>query len=161
MTKRFTTGGDAGAPQPGLGPSFGLQGHVALLPMVRAGLYAEQDVSPASDAGPRMFWAGGVHVRATPPLLPSPWRAWVFAGAGVAYAYSKAVHAAGALMDVPLGVGLGSKLGGHLLLFGEVGARWGLLFQGAMYDAAGAPAAQYLGRDSFALTASLGLSWER
>jgi hypothetical protein len=161
--KRFTTGGDSGAPSPDVGPTFGLQGHVALVPMVRAGLYAEQDVSPQADAGPRTFWAGGVHFRVTPPLLASPWRLWVFAGVGVAYAYSKVVHADGGFLDVPAGVGLGTKLGAHWLLFAELGARFGPLSYGAMYDRATARSegAPYVGQDSFALGATVGLSLEQ
>lgn len=156
--KRFTTGGDAGAPSPDVGPTFALQGHVALLPMVRAGLYAEQDFSPQADAAPRTFWAGGVHFRLTPPLLASPWRLWLFAGAGVAYAYSREVHADGGFLEVPVGLGLGRKLGAHWLIFAELGARFGLLFYGGMYDRA---AAGYAGQDSFALGASVGLSLEQ
>lgn len=161
--KRFTTGGDGG-PAPGFGPIFGLQGHVAVIPMVRAGLYLEQDVSPAGDGGPRTFWAGGLHVRVTPPLLASPWRTWLYAGAGYAYAYSKAVHTDGGLLDLPVGLGLGRRLGrGPWLVFAEVGARFGLLFYGAMYDhtAARPDGAPYVGQDSFALTASVGLSLDQ
>jgi hypothetical protein len=156
--KRFATG----APSPDVGPTFGLQGHVALVPMVRAGLYAEQDVSPQADAGPRTFWAGGLHFRVTPPLLASPWRLWIFAGAGVAHAYSKEVHADGGFLDVPAGMGLGRKLGTHWLVFAELGARFGALFYGGMYDRATARSdgAPYVGQDSFALGATLGLSLE-
>jgi hypothetical protein len=160
--KRFSTGGDAGAPSPDVGPTFGLQGHVALVPMVRAGLYAEQDVSPQADAGPRTFWAGGLHFRVTPPLLASPWRLWIFVGAGVAHAYSKEVHADGGFLDLPAGVGLGSKLGTHWLVFAELGARFGALFYGGMYDRATARSegVPYVGQDSFALGATVGLSLE-
>jgi hypothetical protein len=162
-SQRLTAGGDRGAPSPGLGPMFELQGHVAVLPMLRAGLYLEQDVSPAQDAGPRTFWAGGLHARVTPPLLSSPWRSWLFAGVGVAYAYSKAVHTDGGMLDLPLGVGLGRKVGHSWMLFAELGVRFGALFYGAMYDHAAArpDGVPYVGQDSFALTASVGLSLDR
>jgi hypothetical protein len=161
--KRFTTGGDEGAPSPGFGPTFGLQGHVALVPMVRAGLYAEQDISPASEAGPRTFWAGGLHFRVTPPLLSSPWRAWLFAGAGVAYAYSRGVHADGGFLDLPLGLGLGRKLTRSWLLFTELGTRFGLLSYGSMYGhaAARSEGVPFEGQDSFALGLTVGLSLEQ
>jgi hypothetical protein len=161
--KRFTTGGDSGAPSPGFGPTFGLQGHVALVPLVRAGLYAEQDVSPVSAEGPRTFWAGGLHFRVTPPLLSSPWRTWLFVGAGYAYAYSRGVHADGGFLEVPVGLGLGRKLGAHGLLFTELGARFGVISSGRMYDrsTAGLEGVPFLGQDSFALGLTLGLSLER
>jgi hypothetical protein len=185
--KRFTTGSEIAAPNPGFGPVFEVQGHVALIPMLRVGAYFAQDVSPASDVGTRTFWEGGLHLKATPPLLPAPWRTWAFVGFGYAYTYEASYHAPvtmgsqtttsvlfggayGGMLDVPLGVALGYRLRGALspwLAFVQLGGRLGVGFYGPMYDdgaagiAAGTVAvAPFMGKDSFALTLSVGLSLE-
>jgi hypothetical protein len=185
--KRFTTGSEAGAPNPGFGPVFELQGHVALVPMLRVGAYFTQDISPASKVGTRTFWEGGLHLKATPPILSAPWRAWVFAGFGYAYTYAASFRAPvtmttgttnvlfggayGGMLDVPLGVALGYRLRGALsswMAFVQLGGRLGVGFYGPMYDdgaagiAAGTVAvAPFMGKDSFALTLSVGLSLEQ
>jgi hypothetical protein len=162
-TRRFTAGADAQAPAPGIGPSFGLQGHLALVPMVRAGVYLAQDTSPEPPASPRTFWAAGLHARIAPPLLGGAWRTWLSAGIGYAYAYSIEQHASGGMLDLPVGVAVGRKMGSTWILFAELGARFGLGFQGSMYDHAAAASAgvDYAGQDSFALSASVGLSLEQ
>jgi hypothetical protein len=173
VSQRLMTGGSPGAPSPDPGPVVQLQAHLALLPMVRLGLYAAEDLSPAPDRV-RSFSAGGLHVRITPPLLPTPWRTWLFAGFGFAEAYDGGTRATGQLFDVPGGLGLGAKLGRRTLLFGELGARFGLGFYGSLYrppaPAVGSPAGAapagnsqgsalpYLGHDAVALSLTVGLS---
>jgi hypothetical protein len=164
VTKRFTSGGDAAAPAPGFGPTFGVQGHVALVPMVRLGLYLDGELSPASPESPRTFWAGGLHTRITPPLLGGAWRLWLYAGAGYAYTYSVELHAPGGMVDLPVGLGVGRKINGTWLVYAELGTRFGLGFQGSMYarpSAAAPSASPFLGQDSFALSASVGISLEQ
>jgi hypothetical protein len=141
-----------------------LEGHVALFPMIRLGLYAAEDLSPVPDRL-RSFTAGGLHLRFSPPLLPAGWRTWVFAGFGFVYGDDTGAHATGQLFEIPAGLGLGRKLGAHTLLFAEVGARPAFGFYGRMYEAAaaGAGAAPQnagvsLGHDAVALTLSVGLS---
>jgi hypothetical protein len=167
LMKRFATGGDARAPEPGFGPSLELQGHVALVPMIRIGAYLASDLSPAGAEGPRFFWAGGLHVRVSPPLLAWPWRTWVFAGFGHAYTRDLSAGLPGGLFDVPVGLGLGRKLTRRWMVFTELGARLGFAFDGPMYDPAaatilglgGPPGSRpFVGRDVFALSLSMGLS---
>jgi hypothetical protein len=185
--KRFTTGSDVAAPDPGFGAVAQLQAHVALVPMVRVGAYAAADWSPASGIGARTFYEGGLHLKVTPPLLSAPWRAWAFAGFGYAYTYAASYRAPvtvgttttdvlfggtyGGMLDVPLGVGLGyrpARAGVPWLVFAELGGRLGVGFYGPMYDdgatgtAAGFVAvAPFIGKDSFALSLSVGLSLEQ
>jgi hypothetical protein len=172
VTKRVETGGEAGAPGTGLGPSLQLQGHVALLPMIRIGAYVATDLSPAvSDGaaadGPRAFAEAGLQVRVSPPLLPWPWRAWLFTGFGDGCAHDLGNHLSGGMLDVPVGLGLGRKVTSGWVLFTELGARFGLAFRGSMYEPDVAAASQghgtpgYAGEDAFALSLSLGLSLER
>ncbi|HEY8039427.1 MAG TPA: hypothetical protein VIF15_06520 [Polyangiaceae bacterium] len=184
VMKRITTGGDPGAPSPGFGPAFQVQGHVALLPMIRVGLYLAQDTSPASGIGPRTFWEGGLHARFAPPLLSGKWRTWLAAGFGYAYTYASSYHARenivpggpsvdvpvtsvdGGLLEIPLAVGLGYKATGPFTLFVELGGRFGVGFFGAMYrdgasgNVGGASVIPqpFMGQDSFALSLSVGLS---
>ncbi len=158
IAKRFTTGAPAGAPSPGVGPIFGLQGHVALVPMVRIGLYAEQDTEPLSQLGPRSFWAGGLHARVTPPLLGGGWRTWLYAGLGYGYVDWSSQRASGGIFDAPVGLGLGDKLGSWLV-FAELGARFGFGFYGSAYSGQGGVPA--VGQESVALCASVGLSLEQ
>lgn len=181
---RFTTGGDAAGASPQPGPVFQVQGHVALVPMVRLGAYAATDASPTSDRGTRTFWEGGLHVRFTPPLLTAPWRAWAFAGFGYAYTYKTSYQHAetdpngggvdvayadvfGGMLDVPLGIGVGYKVRGPWELFAELGGRFGVGFFGPMYDDGASGRAvstslpfvePFMGEDSFALSLTAGLS---
>jgi hypothetical protein len=143
--------------------------------MLRIGAYGTQDISPAPGIGPRFFWEGGLHLKATPPLLAAPWRAWAFAGVGYASAVAKSYPAfqgvTGGFLDIPVGVALGYRLQPHgaWLAFAQLGARIGAAFSGRMYEQ-GAPAAQpsgtpltapFVGKDSFALTLCVGLSLEQ
>jgi hypothetical protein len=193
VVKRFTTAGSAGASSPGLGPSFEAQGHVAVVPMVRMGLYVGMSLLPRAGTGTdkigeRTYWEGGAQVRVTPPLLPAPWRAWAFAGVGYVYTYAEsydfgagqsstqhnaiAQGVGGGFVDVPLGIGLGYRLNGPWVLFVEGGGEVGVGFSGPVY--AGSPPvsgastssrpgtqAAFGGHDSFALSLSVGLSFDR
>jgi hypothetical protein len=171
LTKRFEAGGDAAAPTPGPGPSLELQGHVALLPMIRLGLYAATDLSPAMGRGaaadgPHAFAAGGLHVRVSPPLMPWPWRTWLFAGFGYAEGHDFETRLSGGMLDVPVGLGIGRRVTRRGWLFSELGARFGSGFHGALYQSDGAGVAgqggsvPYAGKDVFALSWSVGLSLE-
>ena len=170
VTQRFTTGGASGAPAPELGPSVQLTGHLALVPMVRVGAYVGADVAPVSTGGPRAFGDAGLHVRLTPPLAPWPWRTWLYLGFGYAYADDLGAHLPGGMLEAPVGLGLGSKVGKRWLVFTELGARIGFGFYGRMYDAAAVaasggangekPAAAYVGQDTVALSLTVGLSLE-
>jgi hypothetical protein len=169
VTKRFVAGGDAGAPSPGFGPSLELQGHVALIPMVRVGAYFGTDLSPAAPEGLRTFWDGGLHLRLTPPLAPYPWRTWFFTGFGYSFADDLGAHLPGGMLEVPVGVGVGRKVSRHALCFVELGARIAFGFYGRMYDRSAVESSgengesrgsAYVGQDTFALSLSVGLSLE-
>jgi len=172
VTKRFVAGGDVGAPSPGFGPSLELHGHVALIPMVRIGAYLGTDLSPAAPEGLRSFWDGGLHVRLSPPVLPWPWRTWLFTGFGYSLAEDLGAHLPGGLLEVPVGFGIGRKVSRHSLLFVELGGRIGFGFYGRMYDRSAVESSgttaesgqtrsgAYVGQDTFALSLSVGLSLE-
>jgi hypothetical protein len=99
----------------------------------------------------------------TPPLAPWPWRTWLFTGFGYSFADDLGAHLPGGMLEVP--VGLGRKTSTHVLLFAELGARFGFGFYGRMYDRAavetsGETPNAYVGQDTFALSLSVGLSLE-
>jgi hypothetical protein len=145
--KRFTTSQTS---QPGFGPAFELQGHVALIPMFRVGLYLAQDISPMPGWPARQFYEGGLHAKWTPPLLSSPWRSYLFTGFGAAYVRQDPRE--GTLLDVPVGLGTALKLRAPWELFAELGGRVGVAFLGGVYDSGNT------GKDSFAVSLSVGVS---
>jgi hypothetical protein len=155
--KRFTSNVPAGVSEPGFGPAFDLRGHVAVLPMLRVGLYVSYDLSPVADEPSRSFVTGGLHVKITPPLLPTPWKAYLFTGFGGGYATSSlaAGSVSGGLLEVPLGLGLADRLSPSWELFVELGGRMEVATFGQMY----APShAGFVGTDSFALSLTVGVS---
>ena len=199
VMKRFTTGAASGVSQPGFGPVVDLRAHVALLPMIRIGLYAAYDHSPMPGAGDRNFVTGGLHLKVSPPLLPAPWKTYLFTGFGGGYTEAdgyattvtidnnlatgaptgstpaRAASMNGALLEVPLGLGLARKLGPSWELFLELGGRFGVATFGSMYDShetpaysithslpagsiLGSPHAPFTGADSFALALTVGVS---
>jgi hypothetical protein len=160
LAKRLTTGGAPGAGSPDFGPVVQLETHVAVIPMVRGGFYLAEDLAPVS-GGVREFTAAGLHARLSPPLLDAPWRTWLAFGLGFSVGYDTARAVPGELFDVPVGLGLGNKVGAHTLLFAEGGARFGFGHYGAMYDgsaAASTSSGTYLGHDVVALSLTVGLS---
>jgi hypothetical protein len=157
VMKRITTGSEA--TDPGFGPTAQLQGHVAVLPMLRVGLYAAWDMSPMPSYGVRNFYEGGIHVKLTPPLLSAPWKMYLFAGFGAGYVHQDGYSQTGALakdgtfpavqysstdgviLEIPAGLGLAYQLGPpsggrgrHWELFVEAGGRFGVGFIGRIYD---------------------------
>ena len=181
-SKRFTTGAEAG--NPGFGPVFQLQGHLAIFPMVRVGLYAAADISPMSGFGGRQFYVGGLHIKLTPPLLSAPWKTYAFTGFGAGYARQDSYPGPGlalsgqpvtvpydstdgALFEVPVGVGLAYRMRAPWEVFVELAGRFGVAFLGRLYDPnntaqsnqPGGPSGPFLGQDTVALTLSAGVSW--
>jgi hypothetical protein len=152
--KRFTTGADYGVSDPGFGPTAEAQVHLAVIPMLRVGMYVHWDLSPMSGAGTRNFALAGFHAKFTPPLLPTPWKLYLFAGFGGGYTHAdgytttlgttpgvqtnqstvQASSLTGGLLEIPVGVGLSHKLSGPFDVFAELGCRFGVAFFGQMYD---------------------------
>lgn len=164
IIQRVQTGTAAGAPSPGPGPVVELHGHVAVIPMLRAGPYVAFDVEPLTGPGgppPRTFLEGGLRAKLSPPILTGSWRLWALLGLGYAWVDWPS-HAEGnvsvaglqgTLLDLPLGVGAGYRVRGPhdpWELTAELGARVGLAFFGSLYSD---PV-----RDSFALSLSVGVS---
>lgn len=179
---RVVTGAEAGATAPSPGPVGELFAHVALLPMLRAGVYVSHDVSPESGVPAREITEGGLSLRFLPPLLSAPWRAWAFAGVGYARAYAPSHRAeiaspgaatmdvavpgaGGGILDVPLGLGLAYRPHRPWEYFVELGGRAGAFFTGSLYSAAQPQCVclspPFRGKDSFALLLTVGVSFDQ
>jgi hypothetical protein len=165
VMERLTTGGPSGSPTPTPGPLFQLQGHVALVPMVRVGAYVSHDISPIDSVPARQITEGGLRGKVAPPLLSGPWHTWAVLGVGFAHAYEPSHSVAGPsgsvavgsvegwILDIPVALGLGYRVRGPRdpwEISTELGCRFGAAFLGPMYD--GGP------RDSFALSLSVGVT---
>jgi hypothetical protein len=156
VMKRILTRPSTNDPDGGFGPVIEIHGHVAVLPMLRVGLYLGHDIAPVSGEAARQITYGGLRVKFTPPLLRDPWRTWVFAGFGYAGVYGPSYHttlqlshdqsqptmptdtlvegAGGGYFEVPLGVGAAYRLRRPWELTAELGARLGFGFTGNLYN---------------------------
>jgi hypothetical protein len=158
IAKRFLAdkaGGDAM-----FGPVLDVQGHVAVIPLLRVGAYVHGELSDTeSIAPPRNLFAGGLHVRVLSPWPHGAWRAWLGLGFGYAAAYApsyvqriaplpdpvrppgpydaKVEGSGGGSFDVPLGVGLAWRPRKPWQLFAELGSRFGFAFSGTLYGEGG------------------------
>jgi hypothetical protein len=177
--QRFVRGGEPGAPRPGVGPGAALLVHVALVPMVRVGAYVAYDLSPIEGRSPREYLEGGLRLKVTPPIFGPPWRAWIYTGVGAAWSYQPSYTvapapmaptptpasdvlpgAAGGLLELPFGVGLGYRLRKEWTVFAELGGRASLLAWGGMEQAPVCLCRDaFVGKDSFAVGLSVGVSW--
>jgi hypothetical protein len=154
--KRFTTSVPDGVSQPGFGPAADVRAHVAVLPMLRVGLYAAYDLSPVPGAPARSFFTGGLHVKVSPPLLPAPWKTYLFTGFGAGYVVRSGSDAStGGVLEVPVGLGLTRRVSPLWEPFIELGGRFGVASFGPMYEASHAG---FVGTDSFALSLTVGVS---
>jgi hypothetical protein len=159
VTDRFTSG-DRAAPAPTPGPSAEVHAHLAVLPMLRVGPYAAFDWSPASGAPARQIYAAGLRAKVAVPVLSAPWRAWAFAGAGFADAYTpvKPRSQSIAMVELPFGMGLGHKLHGPWEIVAELGARLVVARAAIQTADTGGSAAPLVRDDLLAVSLSVGVS---
>ena len=164
LSHRPLAAGDATA-----SPTMDLEGHVALVPLLRVGAYAHYDVSPLSGEGSRQLASGGLDLRVTLPWLRGGMRAYARLGLGeVGTAVSAHVlgpnetrgalfvpSSSGSFTEVPLALGFAYRLERSLWLTAEAGARLGFGFGGSAYGGTGS------GNDVAAIFLDAGVSWGR
>lgn len=153
--KRFLAERPAGSEDAGFGPVAQLTAHVALLPLVHAGVYAAHDISPlGGHAAARNVTSGGIRGKMTIPLHGNV-RAWGFLGFGLAGVYAQSYDlpgfpvqggagtvardahvegAGGRFFEVPLGLGVSYKLRKPWELCAELGGRVGFGHSGSVYE---------------------------
>ena len=182
--RRFLSGGDVPGASGGFGPLFSLQGHVALLPLVRVGAYLSHDSAPTNGPEPaKQITSAGLRVKFTPPWPRGEWRAWAFLGFGYAGVYAPSYHpklqspgagspeevyapgSGGAFLEIPLGIGVGYMIRKPWQVTAELGTRLGAAFGGSLYRArpaytpSGLPVdLAPLGNDSAAVFLTIGVS---
>jgi hypothetical protein len=122
----------------GIGPMFELEGHVAVVPLVRAGAYVSFDLTPLAEEGVRDAIAAGFSGRLYSPWPAGPFRAWLGLGFGYAAAhapgYGMVPPTSGGFFQVPLGLGSSFRLSRSFELVGEAGTRIGFGFTGSEYN---------------------------
>jgi hypothetical protein len=164
VSRRFLAQSVSGE-DPSFGPVGQLAGHVALLPLVRAGAYAGVERSPLGSSGRNIGFAGA-RAKGIIPGLQGPVRAWVFAGVGYARAYGESriggtqprlapiPGAWGGFLEVPFGLGASYTFFKPWAIVVELGARVGVAHGGALYDGPD-------GLDRFGLGLLVGILYDR
>ncbi len=146
-------GAPAGTALPG--PTFGLQGHIALIPFVRLGLYGSFEMSSIDGihAPARQFFAAGAQGKVLSPWPRGDVRLYATVGFGYvgvsAPGYDTTIKAdstvmparvdasGGGFAEIPVGIGASYKLRGPLILYAQLLARFGLGFWGTLYGEGG------------------------
>lgn len=175
------SGGDAS-----FGPAAELMAHIAVFPLLRAGLYVDHDTSPqGTDAPARRFFGGGARVRIFSPWPRGKARVWLFLRGGALLAYAPSYTTTLEIQDTPqsapvrrqvevgsasgraldLGGGLGASytLWGPWQLSTELGARAPLALAGDLYDGrslSGGGVLSPAGVDRFVTTLTVGITYD-
>lgn len=160
VSKRFLAKRPQGADDAGFGPAVQLAGHVAVIPLIRAGLYAGYEISPlGGDAAARDMIPFGARVKLMSPFPRGDVRAWLFVGFGYTLVSARGYDttlavptgiggattpqkvsvqtAGGGFFDVPLGLGASYKLFEGWNLVGELGMHLGFGHSGSVYESPG------------------------
>lgn len=179
VAKRFLTDRTCvpGAPcqDASFGPIVGVQAHVALIPFVRAGAYAQFEVSPLDGAPSisRNLYAFGLEGKVFSPWPRGDARLWLTLGVGYVAAYAPSYPivlypqpdpigrgsypvtvdgSGGGFLEVPLGLGVSYRLRKPLVLYAVLLGRFGGGFWGTLYGENGGRnfASPLLGRGAIA-----------
>jgi hypothetical protein len=172
------------------GPGFigEIQGHVAVAPMLRVGLYALYENSPRSGQPARNFFGGGLSLRILPPIFRTRCSFW-WIGLGLGYeevssgGFNTTItnsstngtetvafpSVTGGELELPLSVGFARRIAKPFVVFAEVGTRFGLASFGDYY--AGRPGSDVSsatdlvlpapGNDTFSFFLTVGIMIDR
>jgi hypothetical protein len=191
VAKRFLFAKPQGGADAGFGPAVQLDGHVALLPLLRVGLYGAFDATSVGPASRQML-GGGARVVGLAPFRTQSFRAWVFAGFGYMFTLAPSYHttlllapdestpatptdtlveqSSGSFFEVPFGIGVGYALRPPFEIVAELGARAGFGFSGSVYSDPGRTALSDgypqntllpAGNDAFSTFLTVGLGFGR
>jgi hypothetical protein len=154
--KRFVVARPPGNDDVGVGPTGQIAAHLALLPLVHAGVYVGHDISPLPDpAAARNITFMGVRGKVAVPMSADV-RLYGFLGFGFALVTQQGFDypgfpyvgpagttvrkdatvesAGGHFFEVPFGLGASYKLRKPWELCAELGARVGFAHSGSAYD---------------------------
>jgi hypothetical protein len=154
--KRFLVSRPTGTDDVGIGPVGQITAHLALLPLVHAGLYVGHDISPMPDpAAARNITFMGARGKVQLPMSGNlraygflgfgfalvtqqgfdfPGFPYVSAGGGTVRKDATVDSAGGHFFEVPFGLGASYKLRKPWELCAELGARVGFAHSGSVYD---------------------------
>jgi len=158
------------------GPTGMLAAHVAVLPLLRAGVYLTGDYAPVANAPERFLFSGGFRAKILSPWPSAPFRSWLYAGIGYALLNAPgvtlptsppagtSVASQGSFAEVPVGIGFGYRLRRPWELQAELGTRFGFAFGGSYFDAApatsGGSGRQTSTGESFGLSLTVGIAFD-
>jgi hypothetical protein len=155
VAKRFLT---ESLDQPSFGPAVTVNGHVALIPLIRVGAYLAHDISPISDGPARRLYAAGLRGKVQAPWSTDRVHGWGFLGLGYVGVYAPSTRAtvvappvgplsttsgpldlsvpgaSGYFLEVPVGLGLGVRLRRPWELVFELTGRFGFASGGEVYE---------------------------
>lgn len=160
LDKRFLTSRGPGRGDASFGPALRLTGHLALLPLIRVGLYAGYALSPQDDELRHML-SGGTEARIFPPLGIPNFRPFVLVGFG--YQRTFAYGTSGGCLETPLGIGASYRVRKPFDVGAILGSRIGFACGGPLYTATsvtGATSSTAAGQDRFGLSLGIMASLE-
>ncbi len=191
VAKRFVFNRPHGGSDAGFGPAAQLNGHVALLPLLRVGGYLSGDMTSVGPATRQMV-GGGARVVGIVPWRTTHVHAWLFVGFGYELVFTPSYHttlslapddssptqptdvlvtqAGGSMAEIPFGVGVAYALRPPFELVAELGGRVGFGFSGSVYQdpgraffAVGYPENRLLpaGNDAFSTFLTVGVGFGR
>lgn len=154
--KRFLVARPPGTDDVGIGPVGQITAHLALLPLVHAGVYVGHDISPLPDpAAARNITFMGARAKVALPMsrelraygfvgfgfalvtqqgFDRPGFPFVNAGGGTVQKDATVESAGGHFFEAPLGLGVSYKLRKPWELCAELGFRVGFAHSGSVYD---------------------------
>jgi hypothetical protein len=159
--KRFLSDRLPGTGDAMFGPTIGLQGHIALIPFVRVGLYGSWDMSPIDGGAspPRQFFSIGGQGKIYSPLPSGDLRLFLTLGFGYTGAFAPGGYnvllrpsdasqsgkvfmgtvddAGGGFAEIPVGIGVSYKLRDTFVVYAELLSRFGFGFWGRLYGEKG------------------------
>ena len=129
-----------------------LDGHLAVLPLLRVGAYATGEVSErvTGATSPREMLGGGLRIKVVPPWPRGVWRTWLAVGFG--YVGVIAEGAGGGFLEVPIAIGASCRIRKPFVFLMELAVHLGFAQWGSYYAS---------GNDEVALTLSLGVGIDR
>jgi len=155
MSKRFLSGGSLTG---SFGPIIGLSGDIALMPLIRVGVYVDEELAIDGEPKSPFITSFGGRVKFLPPVGSDNWRMWLFVGVGYAVVTAPGYHqtvpatideitqtnqdatatpSSGSFMEIPFGVGASYKLRAPWVILGELSGRAGLNSGGSYFDPTG------------------------
>lgn len=141
------------AKNPAEGGALVIDGHVAVIPLVRVGAWASAEISAPvasnpSDSALRGIFSGGARVKIVPPWPRGAWRAWLATGFGVDGLVTER-DGGGGFFEVPAIIGASYRIRKPFVFLMELGAHVGFGFWGSYY-------ATHADADVIAIALSLG-----